>query len=593
MDQMFLPVTINFIHGKNYQWTPAYWNTSVPMLDTSINISELRQFLVEEVLKRTKLDPQLHRLLPARRRYVSLAASVEIPGCRWGPLSLADVAGKFDLVSDLLEDPEGTLQRFTINVTLQLEKGDSTENKPLVRFPHEEPQHVYHRLGKVPIPEQHYGNDTSGPLITASGKDLRKSADIGYVWALLAYREGPQGLWQLKRVRTYDFDLFCIGDVDETSELNTVTFDYSFEYYTASYNRVNQDGESFRQLQRRIETRIEEGWEEPGPGVPFLPKYCFNNFQPSPDSIAAWPKHDIPVAVRCVNWLTHERPSKDIRFPLDLQFTIEGKDTIEDIRDIILQEINRKGTKSGVKVDSAALFKPPLAETWDLELWEYLEVKGGGFAERYAIWFLGPAEGQESHNKKSKQMSREVRLFDDINPKDLSEGPREPISPVLSVEDGSASSSKTFGSEKAEIDAERPGPQKGLEKEDGREEEHAPQVPETQEHLRPISKGQCKIRRCGWDWSLIVFLDEFENIQDLIDRLIAQFDLEVGGQDLAITYHDRGPANCFEMWQLSETPLELLRDANIDIHVVRSRTTITYCSEVVRSAETISSIVDE
>ncbi|KAI7277918.1 hypothetical protein KC345_g6322 [Hortaea werneckii] len=539
MDQMFLPVTINFIHGKNHQWTPAYWNTSVPMLDTSIKISELRQFLVEEVLKRTQLDPQLRQILPACGRYVSLAASVAIPGCRWGPLSLANVAGKFDLASDLLEDPEGPFQRFTINVTLQLAKGDYTENKPLARFPHEEPQHVYHRLGKVPIPEQHYGNDTSGPLITASGKELRKSADIGYVWALLAYREGLQGLWQLKRVRTYDFDLYCIGDVDETSEWNTVPFDYSYEYYTASYNRVNQDGESFRQLQRRLETRIEEEWEEPGPGVPFLPKYCFNNFQPSPDPVAAWPKYAIPVAVRCVNWLTHERPSKDIRFPPDLQFTIEEQDTVEDIRDIILQEINRKGNKSGVKVNSATYLKPPLANTWDLEL------------------------------------------------------PREPNSPGLSVEDASASSSSTFGSLNAEASYEGLAPQKELEKEDDREEEQAPQVPETQERLNPISEGQCTIRRCGWDWSLIVFLDDFENIQDLINRLIDQFHLQGEGQDPVIIYHDRAPANCFEMWPLSETPLELLRDANIDIHVVRSRATVAGCVEVVHSSETPSSIVDE
>ena len=174
------------------------------------------------------------------------------------------------------------------------------------------------------------------------------------------------------------------------------------------------------------------------------------------------------------------------------------------------------------------------------------------------------------------------------------EGPREPTSPSLSVEDASASSNSTFGSENAEVDPEGPGPQKGLGKEDGREEAQAPQVPETQEHFTSISKGQCMIRGCGWDWSLIAFLDEFEDIQDLIDRLIDQLHLKVGGgQDLEIIYHDRGPANCFEMWPLSETSLELLRDANIDIHVVRSRTTVAGCAELVRSAETPSSTVDE
>ncbi|KAI7337177.1 hypothetical protein KC315_g2437 [Hortaea werneckii] len=368
MNQPFLPVNINFTHGKNYRWTPANWTTSAPMFDRSINISGLRQFLAEEVLKRTQLDHQLRETLSARGRYVSLAASVEVPGCRWGHMSLADVAGEFDLASDLLEDPDGMLQRFAINVTLQVEKRDSTGDGSLVRFPRQEPQHVYHRLGKVQIPEQHYGNDPQGPLITPSGKELRESAEITYIWALLAYREGPQGDWQLKRVRAYDFDEYCIGDADETSEWNSVPFDCSYDW-TSSYERVGQDGESFRQLQRRLEKRIEEEWPEPGSGIPFLPKYCFNNYQPSPDSVPEWPKHGIKVAVRCVNWLTHEGQLKDIRFPPDLQLVIDKQDTIEDVRDIIKQEIDHKGTEDGVKVNSATLFKPPLAKTWELELW--------------------------------------------------------------------------------------------------------------------------------------------------------------------------------------------------------------------------------
>ncbi|KAI6904431.1 hypothetical protein KC318_g6449 [Hortaea werneckii] len=368
MNQLFLPVTINFTHGKNYRWTPANWTTSVPMFDRSINISGLRQFLAEEVLKRTQLDHQLCETLSARGRYVSLAASVEVPGCRWGHMSLANVAGKFDLASDLLEDPDGMLQRFAINVTLQVEKRDSTGDGSLVRFPRQEPQHVYHRLGKVQIPEQHYGNDPQGPLITPSGKELRESAEITYIWALLAYREGPQGDWQLKRVRAYDFDEYCIGDADETSEWNSVPFDCSYDW-TSSYERVGQDGESFRQLQRRLEKRIEEEWPEPGSGIPFLPKYCFNNHQPSPDSVAEWPKRGIKVAVCCINWLTHEGQLKDIRFPPDLQLVIDKQDTIEDVRDIIKQEIDHKGTEDGVKVNSATLFKPPLAKTWELELW--------------------------------------------------------------------------------------------------------------------------------------------------------------------------------------------------------------------------------
>ncbi|KAI7128412.1 hypothetical protein KC335_g3238 [Hortaea werneckii] len=585
MNQPFLPVTTNFIHGKNYQWTPANWNTSVPMLDRSVNIT-----------------------------------------------------GKFDLASDLLEDPRGTFHRFTINVTLQLEKRNSTGSEPLVRFPHKDPRNVYHRLGKVQIPEQHYGNDTQGPLITASGKELRKSAEIGYIWALLAWRDGPQGGWQLKRVRAYDFDLYCIGDADQASEWNTVPFKTSYEY-TGSFDRVRQDRESFRQLQRRLEKRIEEGWEEPDSGVPFLPKYSFNHFQPSLDSLAAWPKYGIPVAVRCVNWLTSERSTKDIRFPPDLQLTIDEKDTIEDIRKIILQEINRKRTESGVKVNSAALFKPPLAETWELELWVMPQSPDNpdfqGKLHRYTsgrlLTFLSTSPTQRKKDKrlymeahvvskletlrrpafslcdpyrkdiknhpvsasrgtgvaheKSDQMSREVRLFDDVNQEHPLEGPREPSSPDLSVEDGAASPSEAFGGEKGVGRSKGPGPQKQLGKEDEREEEQAPQIPKPQ--------GHCMIRRCGWDWSLIVFLDEFEDIQDLIDKLTKQLDLDVvDGQDQSLFYHDHGPGKCIEMRQFSEASLERLRDASIDVHFVRSRTAVARCPEAMQSAVTPPSTVD-
>ncbi|GAB1736359.1 hypothetical protein NU219Hw_g7021t1 [Hortaea werneckii] len=407
MNQPFLPVTINFIHGKTYRWTPANWTTSVPMFDRSIDISKLRQFLGEEVLKRTQADHQLRETLSARGYYVSITALVEIPGCRWGPMSLAEVAEKFGLASDLLDDPEGRFQRFTLNITLQLEKRQSTGDRSLVHFPHEEPQHVYHRLGRVQIPEQHYGNDIQGPLVTASGKELRKSAEITYIWALLAWREGPQGHWQLKRVRAYDFDLYCIGDADETSKWNSVPFNCAYDY-SISFERVSQDGESFQQLQRRLEDRIKDGWPEPGSGVPFLPKYCFKNYQPSPHSVAEWPKHGIKVAVRCVNWLAHEGQLTDIRFPPDLQLVIEEQDTIEDIRDIINQEIDCKRTEHGVKINSATLFKPPLAKTWELELWVLPQhpenPDGQGKLHRYAsgrlLAFLSTSSGMRKNDKR-------------------------------------------------------------------------------------------------------------------------------------------------------------------------------------------------
>lgn len=178
-----------------------------------------------------------------------------------------------------------------------------------------------------------------------------------------------------------------------------------------------------------------------------------------------------------------------------------------------------------------------------------------------------------------------ARLFDDLNHEHLLEGPREPSSPDLSVEDGAASPSEAFGGERGVGRSQGPGPEKQLVEEDEREEKQAPQAPKPQDH--------CIIRRCGWDWSLIVFLDEFEDMQDLIDRLTKQLDLDiVEGQDQALFYHDHRPGKCTEMRQFSETSLERLRDANIDVHVVHSRTAVARCPEAMQSGGTPSSTVD-
>ncbi|KAI6840337.1 hypothetical protein KC340_g2763 [Hortaea werneckii] len=179
------------------------------------------------------------------------------------------------------------------------------------------------------------------------------------------------------------------------------------------------------------------------------------------------------------------------------------------------------------------------------------------------------------------------KLFDNISQDEPSEGPRKASGPISPVEDRPASPSKGLSGAKGVGGSKEPGPPEHFHENSEPEEEQASQTPETQERLRPVSKGQCMIRHCGWDWSFIVSLDEFEDIQDLIDRLITQLDLKVEEQDQALFYHDHGPEKCTEMRQLSETSLELLRGANIDVHIVRVR------AATVPLAETPSTTVDE
>ncbi|KAI6904428.1 hypothetical protein KC318_g6448 [Hortaea werneckii] len=185
------------------------------------------------------------------------------------------------------------------------------------------------------------------------------------------------------------------------------------------------------------------------------------------------------------------------------------------------------------------------------------------------------------------------KLFDNISQDEPSEGPRKASGPISPVEDRPASPSKGLSGAKGAGGSKEPGPPERFHENSEPEEGQASQTPETQERLRSISKGQCMIRYCGWDWSLIVSLDEFEDIQDLIDRLITQLHLKVEEQDQALFYHDHGPEKCTEMRQLSETPLELLRDANIDVHASQARTVVARCAEDVQSAGTPSTTVDE
>lgn len=180
-----------------------------------------------------------------------------------------------------------------------------------------------------------------------------------------------------------------------------------------------------------------------------------------------------------------------------------------------------------------------------------------------------PPEGQGLPDKPPKRMGEISKHFDDTNHKGSLEALRQPGSQVSPIENSPASPSKSSDSEKGVGRSKEPGPYEHVQENSKPKEEQVTQTPKTQAHLRPISKGQCMIRHCGWDWSLIVSLDEFQNVQDLIDKLIDQLHLKVEEQDQALFYHDHGSEKCTEMRQLSETSLELLRDANIDVHIAR------------------------
>ncbi|KAK6391749.1 hypothetical protein LTR65_004243 [Meristemomyces frigidus] len=283
----------------------------------------------------------------------------------------------------MFEDPANTPLVLQATVVLELrsrKKTSGTKLTELLLSPTKNEPCRYFRLGSVPTPD----DVLRQTLNTRQMKQLAKSVEIGYMWALLAWFDQDERL-QLSRVHAYDFDNFCVGDCSEWTPWSKIKFSNKHNYLLP-YQPVSWRAERKCDLETRLKESIRNGHEDPGFGIPFLPPYTFNVFRAEDYGLGSelWPKGGIEVAVRCFGHLEDSTlGTKCISFPRDIRLEIEEMDTIESICSTVRQEINKHETQDGVCVNSGLLYNRCGDGPWKIELWVMPQLGGPQTLFRY------------------------------------------------------------------------------------------------------------------------------------------------------------------------------------------------------------------
>lgn len=180
---------------------------------------------------------------------------------------------------------------------------------------------------------------------------------------------------KLLHVPTWDFGQFCIGD----DEYHCYPIDFRKKYaWLPRYAGVT----SKQELGERIQQWKSTDTPQPGSGLPFLPTFTLNVYNPElvepATGVEAFPKAGIDVAVRFVHHLdlgeveieaisTHG--FKHIDFPMDQEVTLEPEDDVTSLTKALTKLLEDTKESEGVDVTSGVLFEEPLLNKWEFKLW--------------------------------------------------------------------------------------------------------------------------------------------------------------------------------------------------------------------------------
>ncbi|PIA99325.1 hypothetical protein CB0940_03533 [Cercospora beticola] len=192
---------------------------------------------------------------------------------------------------------------------------------------------------------------------------------IAYMQALTVWMDRKSGGLHLRRCHAFDFDDFCIGNAFEDTQWNQRAFS-NRDYFLGRLQNVQCRQGSKEDFVQLLEQSLHDEDEDAqmGSGIPLLPTYCYNKFRPAQHGLGllSWPKRGIDVAATFVDRYGGVR---NLKFPQDIRIIVEEKDSLEDVIECLLQEINRQGWEHGTYFNSARLFRAEHRGKWKVKLW--------------------------------------------------------------------------------------------------------------------------------------------------------------------------------------------------------------------------------
>lgn len=319
---------------------------------------------VREVARSKVLaDEAVKAAIKGNKSVLTLTTSINIPSVSWATLPLygtsrlAEVGDAFETFGQKLE--------LDAHIGMSLVPAKGSSSQELIQSATSSSKLNCLRIGNMAIHEE-------GDQGVRERRRGQRYLGPEYCWPLLVWFTDDLKTIKFTKIHAFEFNEHCIGDPNESGKWNQVKLGQIWgSFYTGLFIPLGREKWSMAKFKSVLKQHIAEDWRNLRTGMPFLPTYCFNKYDPAEYGLGltTWPSKGIDVAVRCVNHYETDGKLKNLSFRRDIRLVIKQEDTMDDIREFVDDEINARESEDGVKIDSARLFEREHRDEWEWEFW--------------------------------------------------------------------------------------------------------------------------------------------------------------------------------------------------------------------------------
>lgn len=388
------------------QWTPAIWIPRFKMMNPSYPLSELLPVRLKKYVHHyCEKDMILSQRLAEGRQTVLVSCTLRVPGKDSELAIPLNEDPRVETIGDLTSvrcPPEEITIAASLTLTLEGRRKNKNASKVLddqistaSYIKHGHGPEKWLRVGFVKI----LGDDGKTWGIRRAAREWEC---VAYTNPLLGSIDS-HGKVLLSKLHGYDFLDFVIGDLEERKPWKELG--HSVELL-GPFSHPQLEVDVWTEFSSMFKKYVEEKEEDDtlGSGVPFMPTFCYNVFQPGEFGLGLkkWPKHGVELAVRCVIHNVEVRDLRTVSFPRDIRLSIRESDELEDLRGYISKHINVAGMQDGVMVDSDKLFTSRHRPQWTMEFWVMPQGhrKLYRFARGKLSQFLDPSDETRREDKR-------------------------------------------------------------------------------------------------------------------------------------------------------------------------------------------------
>ncbi|KAK4504944.1 hypothetical protein PRZ48_002907 [Zasmidium cellare] len=342
---------------------PAVHSKIGLIVPSTYSLAELPRKVRKVARERVFPDDAVMRALEREDLAVTLTTSLDIPAVPGSTLPL-DGMLRVAEVGDLWENV-GEEMEVDAHIAMSVAPARGAQPQDRIQIPKAQKKLNCLRIGSIAITEE------GDPGVHQSRKGERNLGPA-YIWPLLVWFDDDFKKIKFTKVHAFELNELCIGDPNESEKWNQVKFNEIHDgFYTGLFIPLMRERWSMAKFKRVLKQHVAEDWGNLRTGMPFLPTYCYNKYDPAEHGhgLKKWPRKGIDVAVRCVNHYEADGEFKNLSFRRDIRIVIKEEDPMDEIYDFLNGEIDAEETEDGVKIDSKRLFADEHRHEWEWQLW--------------------------------------------------------------------------------------------------------------------------------------------------------------------------------------------------------------------------------